>query len=452
MHTRIRSLYHLARADFLERVRRYSFLLTLLFAAGLAYGAYSGRITLEMGGYRGRFNSAWVGGMMTLVTTTFLTMTGFYISVKNTIQRDQQTRVGLVLATTPLTRTQYVIGKALSNFAVLSSMVAVLAAGAIVLQVTNPEGRGLDLAKLLLPFVWVALPAVAVTASVAVLFETLPVLRGGVGNVIYFFAWATYLGASGVAGLNDYLGFGFLMHRMTESLKHIDPAYTGEFTLQIGPTAHATKTFLWNGVDWTPQVILGRLQWLGAALLIAWLSALFFNRFDPARGRQRAGKSRGEAAPSAEHAPTGNLPAVQLTPLSRTPRSGAFGRTVASELRLMLRNLPWWWYAVATGLFIACLFVTNAQALPMLAGAAWIWPVLVWSQMGSREARNNTESLLFSCAHSLHRQLPAVWVAGVLVALASAGGVAIHMAIARNFPGLLALMAGAYLSPLSPWR
>jgi len=62
-----RVLYHLARADFLERVRRYSFLLTLAFAAGLAFLTYSGTISLELGEYRGVYNSAWVGSMLTLV-------------------------------------------------------------------------------------------------------------------------------------------------------------------------------------------------------------------------------------------------------------------------------------------------------------------------------------------------------------------------------------------------
>jgi hypothetical protein len=61
-----RVLYHLARADFLERVRRYSFLLTLAFAAGLAFLTYSGTISLQLDEYRGVYNSAWVGSMMTL--------------------------------------------------------------------------------------------------------------------------------------------------------------------------------------------------------------------------------------------------------------------------------------------------------------------------------------------------------------------------------------------------
>ena len=68
-------------------------------------------------------------------------------------------------------------------------MVAVLAATAPFIQFFRAEDTHYQLGPLLAPFLWVGIPAMAITAAVAVLFETLPVLRGGVGNVIYFFVW-----------------------------------------------------------------------------------------------------------------------------------------------------------------------------------------------------------------------------------------------------------------------
>jgi hypothetical protein len=56
-----RVIYHLARADFLERVRRYSFLIMLGLVVLLGYQAAIGNIYVQVGDYRGEFNSAWVG-------------------------------------------------------------------------------------------------------------------------------------------------------------------------------------------------------------------------------------------------------------------------------------------------------------------------------------------------------------------------------------------------------
>ncbi|MGA7380616.1 MAG: hypothetical protein WBX03_07165 [Terriglobales bacterium] len=192
-HARV--LYHMVRADFLERVRRYSFLLTLAFAAYLAWGAATGLIVLRLGEYRGVFNSAWLGSMMTLVSTLFISLVGFYI-VKNAILRDEQTRVGRILASTPMSRVFYTLAKALSNFAVLGLMIAVLAVTALFMQFASAEDTHYHLGTLLAPFLWVGIPAMAITAAVAVLFETLPILRGGVGNVAYFFLWGTAFAVS----------------------------------------------------------------------------------------------------------------------------------------------------------------------------------------------------------------------------------------------------------------
>jgi hypothetical protein len=197
-------------------------------------------------------------------------------------------------------------------------------------------------------------------------------------------------------------------------------------------------------------VLLARLQWVAIAIGIAWLSALFFHRFDPAReGRLR--KMPKEAAlelaekysPAAAH----DVHLTPLVPLTRTAGSGQFLRLVVSELRLMLKGLGWWWYLVAAGLLVASLAVPDARAREAIAAFAWLWPVLIWSQMGAREARHGTESLLFSCAHALDRQLPAVWVAGVVVAVSTGGGLGIRLLIGGEWPRFLAWLAGALFVP-----
>ena len=95
--SRSRVLFHMVRADFLERVRRYSFVLTLGFSVYLGYAMYSGQINMQLGSYHGVANSAWLGSVVGLVSAVFLSLIGFYV-VKNTIQRDRETRVGQILA------------------------------------------------------------------------------------------------------------------------------------------------------------------------------------------------------------------------------------------------------------------------------------------------------------------------------------------------------------------
>ncbi len=46
--SRFRVLFHMVRADFIERVRRYRFLLTMVFSVYLGYPIYAGQINLQL--------------------------------------------------------------------------------------------------------------------------------------------------------------------------------------------------------------------------------------------------------------------------------------------------------------------------------------------------------------------------------------------------------------------
>lgn len=189
---RIRVIHHLARADFLERVRRYSFLVMLGLAAFLGYQVAIGNVSVRLNEYRGEFNSAWVGSMMALMTTFFVGWFGFYL-VKGSVARDRETGVGQILATTPLTRPLYTFGKWASNFAVLLSMVIVVALASIPIQLLAGEDTRINLIAIIEPFIFIALPMMALVAALAVLFKSIPFLQGGFGNLAYFFLFITSL-------------------------------------------------------------------------------------------------------------------------------------------------------------------------------------------------------------------------------------------------------------------
>jgi hypothetical protein len=448
-----RVLYHMVRADFLERVRRYSFLITLAGALWLAYAIAAEKVWIVVGnGYRGVYNSAWIGALMAVCCSTFLSLAGFYI-VKNSLQRDTDTRVGQILAATLMRKAFYTLAKTLSNFAVLACMVVLLMLAAVAMQLMRSEAHSFSLWKLWAPFIFLALPTMLLAASVALLFETLPVLRGGVGNVVYFFLWTGSIAMS-ATGLDDPTGLQ-LVYRSTRSALHaLDPSTPENlnFSLTIGGE-RAVRTFPWNGIDWTLNVLLMRLLWVSMAVGFALLASLFFHRFDPARSRRtRGSKAVPQAMNSSAEDRTASAPAavpisVRLTPLPHPSAQWRFLQVVTSELRLMLKGLRWWWYAAAAGMLVGQAVSPQAGVRSGFLVAAWIWPVLLWSQMGCRESRCDTGSLLFSSERSLSRQFPALWAAGVLVAVLTGAGAGIRLLVASDWHSFAAWLAGAIFIP-----
>lgn len=446
-----RVLYQMVRADFLERVRRYSFLVILAAALYLAYGVATEKVWMVVGnGYRGVYNSAWIGALMSVCCSTFLSLAGFYI-VKNSVQRDTDTRVGQILAATPMRKDFYTIAKTLSNFAVLACMVVVLMVAAVVMEAMHSESHSLSLWKLWSPFIFLALPGMLLTASLALLFETIPLLRGGVGNVIYFFVWTATMGI-GAAGLNDPSGLQLLYQSTRKALRVVDPsdAENFHFSLTIGGE-RAVRTFLWDGIDWTANVLLMRLFWVSLAIAFALLASVVFHRFDPARAWRRRRAATAADLETKSDDPTiaasVSIIPVRLTPLVRDTAASRFPQLVASELRLMLKGQRWWWYLAAAGLLVGEFVSPDRSVRSGFLLAAWIWPIFCWSPMGCREARHNTGALLFSSERSLTRQLPALWTAGFCVALLMGSGVAIRLMLAGDFHSLAGWIAGALFIP-----
>jgi hypothetical protein len=114
---------------------------------------------------------------------------------------------------------------------------------------------------------------------------------------------------------------------------------------------------------------------------------------------------------------------------------------------LMLKGQKWWWYAGAVLLVVLSAALPGAQARGVALSVAWIWPVLMWSTMGVRESRDRTSQLLFSAPHPIARQLPAVWCAGVVLALITGSGFAMRLLLGGNWRGLLAWLIGAAFIP-----
>jgi hypothetical protein len=415
--------------------------------------------------YHGVANSAWLGSVVGLVSTVFLSLIGFYV-VKNTIQRDRETRVGRILAATPMSRSFYTLSKALSNLAVFSAMIMILSAAAIVIQLTHKGGGRIKLFDLLSPILIFGLSALSVTAAFAVLFETIPGLRGGVGNIAYFFLWCFLLNLSvkplltgkslsDLTSMRDYTGITTISGQMQTQLRQLDPEYKGGSGFYIGSSHRGTKTFLWTGVKWNTIIALSRIFWLGVAVCVTLIAAGLFDRFDPAREIVSLKRSKKQAVlrkpEELDRLPLqtreAQLNASDLTPLVHGRSHVRFVALVLAELRLLLRSQQWWWYTVAAGLFAGCLFAPLVSARSGLILVAWLWPALLWSQLGTREARFSTQAIIFSAPHAFPRQLLSSWTAGVVLALLTGGGLGLRLMLARDAKGLFGWAVAAFFIP-----
>jgi hypothetical protein len=476
----IHVLYHLIKADFIERTRRYSTFIIIgstIFLTFLYLPPMGARyLGFNLGRLRGVYNSAWVGGTVTIMTVIIMALPGFYL-VKNSITRDHQTGVGQILATTPLTKIQYTLGKMLSNWVYLAVAAAIALVAAMGIQLLRAEVLQIELMDYLTPYLLITLPMMALIASLAVLFESISWLRGGFGNVAFFFLFlfAYWMMAAlcfmvlpkvvGTGGSNftmvpEPTGAMTIFGEMMLAGKVQNPNYAGGLSYwELTGKFEAIETFVWKGLSWDLIFVLIRLAWTGIGIGIASLAAVFFKRFDPAQedvdpeGRSaidHAQESRHIAASSLLQSSLINSFRAELSSLadrSTTNELSTYFRCVRYELRLLLKGLPWWWYLVSGGLILLEVLRPIPESRVVWLSLAWLWPLLLWSQLGNREVQHNTYQMIFSTPYPELRQLSAAWMAGFILAITTGSGVILRFLLAGQWSELFASLIGATFIP-----
>lgn len=463
--SRLRVLLSIMRASYLNKVRTYRFLilLSITIVAGYIFipADDATYVTLGWGTYttffRGVYNSAWIGSQVAMLTGTFLTLLGFYV-VNDSIKHDEETRVGQIIATAPIRNSTYTLGKTLCNFAVLSTIVAVVSLTTLGMQIFRGEDLVINLWSLIVPFLVFVLPLMFLVAAIAVLFETSSSLRGGLGNITYFFVWM--IGLPLLSDSLDLFGINATTSSMrTAGLVEYPEMDQTQFTLgfSYGITQTRTlSTFTWQGLHWTLEILLIRILLMGFAVGITLIASRLFNRFDPSLESQQTTESLPPEDIDTQEVSTyivTPLREVELRSLHPKDLQFSFASLLIAECRLALKELKdiplfkrWTFIAIAA-LVVTGLILPPIQARGIVLLLAWFLPVLIWSKMGTRESRHQTEQLIFSSAHVLKRQLLAVWLAGVFLAIVTSSGVAMNLALHSDWFGLLALFVGALFIP-----
>jgi ABC-type transport system involved in multi-copper enzyme maturation permease subunit len=347
------------------------------------------------------YSSAYVGYAVTTVVTVLATWFGFYL-IAGGVRRDGERGVGAILAATPLSRWQYLLGKFAAHAAYLLLVAAMALGAGLVAFARFGVGPFSARAFFVLPLA-IAAPALAVTASLALLFDVTPGLRGRAGLVAWFFVFIIVLiavptGAAGASGgipgrrpVVDPAGLA----TQTWLVRQTIPLAT---SLATGLIVHdqPVERVPWQGISLSGGLVALRAANLLFALAPLALATLIFNRFDPARAprRWREGRRRG-APPPAEPLPAGQGRPSELQSLGSIgtlhPSSIA---AVAAEARMTWSSAGWMrWPLAASALGAAAL---PSPAATASAAAFFLLLVPVISECASREEIAGTRGLVFS--------------------------------------------------------
>lgn len=448
--TALRAWLYAATADLRTRLRDRRLLMVVAACIYLGHLVMTGQIELTLGGrtYRGVENAAWMSTVLSLTAAFVLLFFGFYL-VRGALDRERQVRTAPLVAASPVRSVTYLLGKWAGGTLFLLLLAGSMAASLAVLL--GLQGRLLAPGTLLTPFLLFVAPTAAAVAAFALASECLPGLGGTVGGVLYFFGAVAVVSAP-VFGPPpvDLLGMGAIHDSMSQAVLAQYPEADLGTMFSFGyyrDPAEQLKTFQWDGVALTADLLArrGGLVLAGGALVAG--AALPFDRFDPSpvwRATLKAAlpgintstptTEASTETPATAKPPTADPPSVsEGSPGSAAPRGAAshsspgslsapvalrpFG-LFAAECRRALRRRSWTWQVGALILLGAGLWWPASTGLLVVA---WLWPMPLWSDLGARETTTRTEPLVASSLYPRAQRM-AAWAVGAAAPLTLLAG------------------------------
>jgi len=379
----MRRVVAIAAADARIRFRRTSTVVLFLLLSGIAYfwvpDPSTGRALMMIAGRRAIYNSAAIAMATALLGAVFVGLAGFYV-VSNAVARDARSRVGSILAATPLRSGEYIAGKFLGNVLFLTTFFGGFMLASMAMVLVRGEGP-LEPWTFISQYLLLAPPPIVFVSALAILFECVPWLSGRGGDVVYFFLflmamglataavtaggmpWAAYLDPSGLAGV---------------LAQNVAMLHTQAIAIGASPFDPRKPPILYPGLHVGGAFFAQRLVALLVPLPLLLAARASFHRFDPVRVR---------VAAKAERRWLGRLNAL-LRPLTsrllRMPAARSLPLAALADAQLTIALLP------PVVLAIVAAAAARNRPFAFLAMAVSI------ADVAARDVRANTLTLLHS--------------------------------------------------------
>ena len=226
-------MYEIAKADFLERVRRFSFIVMIALTLISVFfvvpnpDAVVSSITINPAEFAQSSDVSWVLFATSVCAGLFFPIIGVAY-IKNAIDTDRTYGMIDLIQTSSTQRTAYLFGKLVSNCFLLLILWIVLILGALIMSVIKFPNNTISVKMLVIVFLGM-LPNILFCAAIAVIWEIIPVFRNKsgkiMGTVFFFFLMIMSMTVSMIVSLfrmETCLGYCFDVTNLLWNIQNVE--------------------------------------------------------------------------------------------------------------------------------------------------------------------------------------------------------------------------------------
>ena len=439
---------NIIKADYLQRTRSYSFLITLLVSVYIAYTFipdYDSRhTTVRVNNFVGKNNSAWIGHVTAIMSSIFLWLIGFYL-VNDSIKRDKETGVGQIIATTSISNFRYLLAKAWSNFCILFTITLIIILMALGLYIFRGESGSFDIIQFVMPYLLATIPSIFLVSVLAIVFEVIFGNKTNLLNIVFFILFGLIISKTNTGNnpglvFIDPLGIKYLTNQMVEVVNTISPSTANDFSAgYLFSEKQKKQYFDFQGSTWSLLYVLSRIIWIAIGFGLLFLTSKFFNRFDSKTIIVSKKKNSHLISNEIKTEPK----QIQLSKLSKiNPQFGIYP-IIKTEFLMLIRKGPKWFWLINFGGMIALFLIPLQEAYKIGLPVLWFLQINRWADLSTKEKFFGTSNFIYSSFNPLLRLLTSQILAGFILAIFLALPILIRQLIDGNLLALSATIVGS---------
>ncbi|AZQ58115.1 hypothetical protein EJ994_04565 [Maribacter sp. MJ134] len=440
----MKSFFITVKHDYLQRTRSYTFLITLCASLVIAYtfvpepnASYS---TIRIADYVGAYNSAWFGYVTAIMTSIFLSLIGFYL-VNNSIKTDIATKVGQIVASTPVSNFRYLFSKVISNFFVLMTIVLLVFIMSIVLFTMYNAGFPFEPLQFITPYLVITVCSMFFISVLAVLFEVIFGKYAILQNVIFFFLFCSFMFISPKTELQyglDVFGNTIVMDHFEQTVREITKS-DEKTDLSIGyvlGNVTKAKSFTFKGLTFPISFIISRFLWIALGIALTAIVSLVFHRFNlKAPSIKKEMTKKVKTTPFSGELDVHRLPHVE-------PNYSVLPLLKTEFVLLVRRGKKWLWLINLIGMVLLAflpLSIAHQMVLPIL----WFLQAHRISGIVTKERAHNVHYLTLSSFLPVRRLFLSQILSSLLFLILLAVPLLVRLLILQDFISAAAIILGA---------
>lgn len=400
-------IYHVFKADFLERSRRFSFMALCAAVMFLTFFSVPNvkaplvSVCIEPNIFRQGSNETWIPITIALCGGILFPIIGFG-SVKGNIGMDRDSGFLYVCQSMNMKNSNYIIGKFFSNMLMLTTMWTVAIVSAVIMLVLKFPIHILSFYEYISPFIGIYAGIVFV-AAFAVVLEILPIhdrLKNAVGIIILFSMFLISYSTSGCSslliGIMDYTNYRWNM----DSINNVVNPVIGHDVWETGilvpngifSESNGTKELFFHGLVCDSSYVVNKLALIVICLIMVAVAVIALE------------KSERERQNTTNHVKK-RMRFVNNHYLSH----------FMFELKMLLKDYPKAAFILVASLWSYSFFAS----LEYVQGYVWVITLIfsmpVFSQIGCREYECNMAEYFMTIKFALIKQRLYSYLWGILV-------------------------------------